>query len=70
MERTLNEALNAEAQRLDKQVGALRKECHAGLKSVHETMSSMKEINDSKVAAVEDRFKKDLGRLRKMIVLV
>jgi hypothetical protein len=41
-----------------------------GLKSVHETMSSMKEINDTKVAAVEDRFKKDLGRLRKMIVLV
>ena len=69
MEKTINELLNLKVKTMDEQIVAIRKECRTGLRSVHENLTSMKELYDSKLLMLEDRVKKDLGRIRKLIVL-
>ena len=70
MERSVAEALDAQLKGHDDSIAKLRAECQSGFAAVHESMSSMKRMNDGKLQLLDEQMKKDLGALRKMVVLI
>ncbi len=66
----MSEALDQQLKGQDDSIGKLRAECQSGFAAVHESMSSMKRMTDGKLQLIDEQLKKDLGALRKMVVLI
>ncbi|KAK7012154.1 protein FAM81A, partial [Biomphalaria glabrata] len=52
------------------EIAKLKKECREGFSTVHESISNMKTVVEGKRKLLEDQLRKEIGQLRKMVVLV
>lgn len=48
----------------------LKRECREGFATVHESISNVKTVMEGKRKLLEDQLRKEIGQIRKMIVLV
>ncbi|CAG5135113.1 unnamed protein product [Candidula unifasciata] len=62
MDKTIN--------RHTEEIAKLKRECREGFSTVHESISNMKTVMEGKRKLLEDQLRKEIGQLRKMIVLV
>ncbi|OAF64920.1 hypothetical protein A3Q56_07371 [Intoshia linei] len=52
------------------EINAIKKESRDGFRSVHESINSLRDLIESRVQIIEEQFKKEIGHIRKLIVLV
>ena len=48
----------------------LKRECREGFGTVHESISSLKQVTDAKRKLLEEQIRKEIGQIRKMVVLI
>jgi len=56
--------------RQNDEIAKIRRESHAGFSTVHDTIVDMKKVLEGKLAILEERLRKEISQLRKMVVLV
>lgn len=52
------------------EIARLKRECREGFATVHESISNVKTVMEGKRKLLEDQLKKEIGQIRKMVVLV
>ena len=51
-------------------ISKLKRECREGFATVHESISNVKTVMEGKRKLLEDQLRKEIGQIRKMVVLV
>ncbi|XP_059176269.1 protein FAM81A-like [Physella acuta] len=62
--------LDKTVQRHSEEIAKLKKESREGFSTVHESISNMKTVMEGKRKLLEDQLRKEIGQIRKMVVLV
>ena len=57
-------------QKHSEEIAKLKRECREGFTTVHESISNMKTVMEGKRKILEDQLRKEIGQIRKMVVLV
>ncbi|XP_076443790.1 protein FAM81A-like [Babylonia areolata] len=70
LETKLVAKLDSNIKRNAEEVGKLKRECREGFATVHESISNVKTVMEGKRKLLEDQLKKEIGQIRKMVVLV
>ncbi|CAL1534101.1 unnamed protein product [Lymnaea stagnalis] len=70
METKLLAKMDKTIQRHTEEIAKLKRECREGFLTVHESISNMKTVMEGKRKLLEDQLRKEIGQIRKMIVLV
>ena len=60
---------NADKQHTE-DMNKLKRECREGFSTVHESISNMKTVTDGKRKLLEEQVRKEIGAIRKMVVLI
>jgi len=70
LETAISTKLERTVHRQTEGVTRLKRECREGFSTVHESISNMKTVMEGKRKLLEDQLRKEIGQLRKMVVLV
>ena len=62
--------MNGEIKRNTEEITKLKRECREGFATVHESISNVKTVMEGKRKLMEDQLRKEIGQIRKMVVLV
>ena len=62
--------MDAHLKRQSEEIARVKKECREGFATVHESISHMKQVMDGKRKLLEEQFRKEIGQIRKMVVLI
>lgn len=62
--------LDSGLNRQNEEIGKVKRESRAGFSTVHDTIVDMKKVLEGKLGILEERLRKEIGQLRKMVVLV
>ena len=52
------------------EIARLKNECREGFSVVHESINNMKTVVDGRRKLLEDQLRKEIGQVRKMVVLI
>ena len=70
MESLFENILRDKLRSQDDQVQKLKRECREGLSTLHDSLGHMKAVTDGKRQILEEQLKKEIGMIRKMVVLI
>ncbi|KAK7116211.1 protein FAM81A-like isoform X2 [Littorina saxatilis] len=62
--------MDANIKRNSDEIAKLKRECREGFATVHESISNVKTVMEGKRKLMEDQLRKEIGQIRKMVVLV
>lgn len=62
--------MEGQLRRQKEEMQRLKKECREGFSTIHESIGSMKQVNDGKRKLLEEQLRKEISQIRKMVVLV
>ncbi|KAL8562626.1 hypothetical protein ACOMHN_011198 [Nucella lapillus] len=62
--------MDSQIKRNSDEIAKLKRECREGFATVHESISNVKTVMEGKRKLLEDQLKKEIGQIRKMVVLV
>lgn len=69
-ENRIRTVLDSGLDRQNDEIGKIKRESRAGFSTVHDTIVDMKKVLEGKLGILEERMRKEIGQLRKMVVLV
>ncbi len=70
LESKVNNTLDGHLRRQKEDIDKLKRECREGFSTVHESISNMKQVMDGKRKLLEEQLRKEIGQIRKMVVLI
>ncbi|GFO50433.1 protein fam81a [Plakobranchus ocellatus] len=70
LESKLLSRMDRTVQKHTEEIAKLKRECREGFTTVHESISNMKTVMEGKRKILEDQLRKEIGQIRKMVVLV
>lgn len=70
IESKLLSKMDANIKRNAEEIAKLKRECREGFATVHESISNVKTVMEGKRKLLEDQLRKEIGQIRKMVVLV
>jgi len=69
-ENKLTGMVDTQLRRQADDISKLKRECREGFTTVHDSISNMKQVSDGKRTLLEEQLRKEIGQIRKMIVLI
>ena len=70
LEQKIFAAFGHQDKKITQDVSRLKKECREGFSTVHESITNMKQVMDGKRKLLEEQLRKEIGQIRKMVVLI
>ena len=70
MENRLNSSLDGHVRRQKEETDKLKRECREGFSTIHDSITSMKQVMDGKRKLLEEQLRKEIGQIRKLVVLI
>ena len=70
MESRLNHTMDGYIRRQKGDLDKLKRKCREGFSSVHDSISNMKQVMEGKRKLLEEQLRKEIGQIRKLVVLI
>ena len=69
-EARLRSLIEGQTAKQQEEIQRLKRECREGFSTVHETIGNMKQVSEGKRRLLEEQLKKEIGQIRRMVVLI
>lgn len=62
--------MDAHVKRQSDDIMKLKRECREGFLTIHESITNMKQVMEGRRKLLEEQIRKEMGQIRKMVVLI
>ena len=66
----MNNSLDGHVRRQKEEIDKLKRECREGFSTIHDSISHMKQVMEGKRKLLEEQLRKEIGQIRKLVVLI